>query len=389
MIAAISSLFLHSISMKDVIYLLLHLLTSIAKLIQPGGSRSVIAENLLLKQQLIIHSRSRQRAPNLTTQDRTILGFLSLFLNPRRLVGSAIIIKPSTLLSFHNALKKRKYGLMYSPRGGRKPGRKVPSRQVINAIVEMKQRNPRYGCPRTAQQINLAFGLELDKDTVQRVLAAHYKPDPANRGPSWLTTLDHAKDSLWSVDLFRAESITLKTHWIMVVMDQYTRRIIGFGAHAGNVDGPSVCRMFNDATSGQGWPKRLSPDNDPLFQYHRWKANLRVLEIEEIKSIPHVPMSHPFVERLIGSVRRELLDQTFFWAATDLENKLRNYQCYFNESRTYSGRDAATQGRKPTFQARSSAVALVSFRGSSSDCNSLLDSPVSSSATSSTGRCSL
>ena len=74
MIAAISSLPLHSISMKDVIFLLLHLLTTIAKLIQPGCSRAAIAENLLLKQQLLIHSRSRQRAPNLTTKDRTLLG---------------------------------------------------------------------------------------------------------------------------------------------------------------------------------------------------------------------------------------------------------------------------------------------------------------------------
>ncbi|MDZ7785246.1 MAG: integrase core domain-containing protein [Halioglobus sp.] len=322
--------------------MLFHLLTTLAKLVKPGGGRSIIAENLLLKQQLIIHSRARQRAPNLNTRDRTLLGFLSLFLKPRRLARSAVIIKPSTLLSFRNALKKRKCRLLYSPRGGRKPGPKGPSKEVINAIVAMKQRNPRYGCPRIAQQINLAFGLDLDKDTVRRVLAVHYKPDPSNRGPSWLTTLGHAKDSLWSIDLFRAESITLRTHWIMVVMDQHTRRIIGFGVHAGNVDGPVLCRMFNDATQGHGWPERISSDNDPLFQYHRWKANLRVLEIEEIKSLPHVPMSHPFVERLIGSVRRELLDQTFFWTATELENKLRDYQRYYNECRSHSGRNGVT-----------------------------------------------
>ncbi len=98
----------------------------------------------------------------------------------------------------------------------------------------------------------------------------------------------------------------LTTHWIMLVMGQYTRRIIGFAVHAGIVDGPTLCRMFNDATSGQGLPQRISYDNDPLFQYHRWKANIRVLEIEEVKSLPYVPMSHPFVERLIGSVRRDL-----------------------------------------------------------------------------------
>ena len=328
--------------MKEVFYLLFHLLTTLAKLIRPGGSRAVIAENLLLKQQLIIHSRSRQRAPNLTTQDRALLGFWSLFLSPRRIAQSAIIIKPSTLLRFHNALKKRKYRNLYSPGGGRKPGPKGPSREVITAIVEMKRRNPRYGCPRIAQQINLAFGLEFDKDVIRRILATHYKPDPSDHGPSWLTVIGHVKDSLWSVDLFRCESILLKSHWVMVVMDQYTRRIIGFAVHAGNVDGPTLCRMFNNATSRQGWPKYISSDNDPLFQYHRWKANLHVLDIEEIKSVPHVPMSHPFVERLIGSIRRELLDHTLFWTATDLENKLRDYQCYYNENRTHSGRDGAT-----------------------------------------------
>jgi putative transposase len=328
--------------MRDVIYLLFHLLTTLAKLLRPGGGRTVIAENLLLKQQLIIHSRSRQRAPNLSTQDRALLGFWSLFLDPRRIARSAIIIKPSTLLRFHNALKMRKYRLLYSPGGGRKPGPKGPSKEIISAIVSMKQHNPRFGCPRIAQQINLAFGLELDKDTVRRVLATHYKPDPNNHGPSWLTTIGHAKDSLWSVDLFRCESILLKSHWVLVVMDQYTRRIIGFGVHAGHVDGQVLCRMFNESTSGHDWPTYLRSDNEPLFQYQRWKANLRVLEIDEIKSLPHVPMSHPFVERLIGSIRRELLDQTLFWTATDLENKLSEYQRYYNKSRTHSGRAGST-----------------------------------------------
>ena len=357
--------------MREVFYLLFHLLTTLAKLIRPGGGRTVIAENLLLKQQLTIHSRTRERAPNLSTQDRALLGFWSLFLNPRRIVRSAIIIKPSTLLSFHNALKKRKYRQLYSPGRGGKPGPKGPSAEVIHAIVEMKRRNPRFGCPRIAQQINLAFDLELDKDVVRRILTTHYRPDPNNRGPSWLTTIGHAKDSLWSVDLFRCESILLRSHWVMVVMDQYTRRIIGFGVHAGNVDGPVLCRMFNDATSGHGWPKYLSSDNDPLFQYHRWKANLRVLEVEEIKSLPHVPMSHPFVERLIGSIRRELLDHTLFWTATDLEKKLGEYQHYFNMHRTHSGQ----QGSTPIEATGSKIVDINKYRWKK-HCRGLFQLPI-------------
>ena len=328
--------------MNGAILLFLNLLSALAKLIRPGGYRAIIAENLLLKQQLIIHSRTRQRSPNLTTQDRTILGFLSLFLNPRRIARAAIVIRPSTLLRFHAALVKHKYHQLYSPHGGRKPGPSGPSVEVIRAIVEMKHRNPRYGCPRIAQQINLAFGLELDKDIVRRVLASHYKPDPEQRGPSWLTTLGHAKDSLWSIDLFRCESILLRSHWVMVVMDQCTRRIIGLSVNAGAVDGQALCRMFNEATTVQCPPVRISTDNDPLFQHRQWKANLNILELEDIKSLPYAPLSHPFVERLIGTIRREILDQTFYWTQTDLENKLRVYQQYYNENRCHSGRNGAT-----------------------------------------------
>jgi transposase InsO family protein len=259
-----------------------------------------------MKQQLIVINRSRWRAPNLSALDRFLFGFWSLFISPRRIHRAAVIIRPSTLLKFHNLLKQRKYQLLYSSAGSnRKPGPKGPSQELIQAIVEMKQRNPRFGCPRIAQQINKAFGTNIDKDVVRRVLAAHYRPGPGNAGPSWLTFLGHSKDSLWSTDMFRCESILLKSHWILVVMDQFTRRIIGFGIHAGDVDGMALCRMFNTAISSQGAPKYLSSDNDPLFQYHQWQANLRILGIDEIKTVPYTPRSHPFIERLIGTIRRE------------------------------------------------------------------------------------
>ena len=122
-------------------------------------------------------------------------------------------------------------------------------------------------------------------------------------------------------------------------MDQFTRRIIGFAVHAGYVDGVALCRMFNKAIARTGVPKYLSSDNDPLFTYHRWLANLRILEIDELKTVPHTPVSHPFVERLIGSLRRELLDQVFFWNTVDLERKLRSFQLYFNHSRTHASLD--------------------------------------------------
>jgi len=154
----------------------------------------------------------------------------------------------------------------------------------------------------------------LAKDVVRRILASHYRPKPDAGGPSWLTLIGHLKDSLWSLDLFRCESATLRTYWVLVVMDQYTRRIIGFGVHRGIVDGVALCWMFKRAIRGPILPKYLSSDHDPLFRFHQWQANLRILEVTEIKTVPYVPLSHPFVERLIGTLRREYLDRTLFYS---------------------------------------------------------------------------
>src|SRR5438034_11737972 len=105
------------------------------------------------------------------------------------------------------------------------------------------------------------------------------------------------------MDLFRCESATLRTPWVLVIMDQYTRRIIGFGVHAGTVDGAALCRMFNRAIRGQYWmPKYLSSDNDPLYRFHGWQANLRILEVTEIRTIPYVPLCHQSVESLTGTL---------------------------------------------------------------------------------------
>ena len=323
--------------------MLAHLLTTLARLLGPGGAKAIVADSLLMKQQLLIINRSRRRAPNLTPIDRMLLGFWTLFLRPHHIQRAAVILRPSTLLNFHDMLKKRKFRLLYSSSRKGKPGPKGPSQELIDAIVEMKRRNSRFGCPRIAQEINKAFGVDIDKDVVRRVLEKHYHPEPdSGNGPSWLTFIGHLKDSLWSTDLFRCESILLNTHWVLVVMDQFTRRIIGFGVHAGDVDGVALYRMFNTAISTKGVPKHLSSDNDPLFLYRQWQANLRILDVDEIKTVPYTPLSHPFVERLIGTIRHEYLDHTLFWNACDLERKLEAFRQYYNAHRTHTALDGDT-----------------------------------------------
>jgi len=87
--------------MRDHLTLVIHLLVTIAKLFRPGGARAVAAESLVLKHQLLIYNRSTQRAPNLTSFDRFVLTFTTLFVNPRRISKLGVIIKSATLLRFH------------------------------------------------------------------------------------------------------------------------------------------------------------------------------------------------------------------------------------------------------------------------------------------------
>ena len=361
--------------MKDIVLIAIHLAVTIAKLFRPGGTRAVVAENLLLKQQLIVLHRPRRRAPNLTVWDRFLFGFGSLFLSSGRLRKVAIGLQPSTLLKLHEALVRRKYRRLFSSNHRpRKPGPEGPSDELIRAIVELKIRNPRFGCPRIALIISQTFDVDVDKNVVQRVLSKHYRPPPRGSGPSWLSFIGHAKDSLWSVDLFRCESVVLQSYWVLIMMDQFTRRIVGFGIQCGDVDGPALCRMFNEAIRGQGVPQYLSTDHDPLFEYHRWKANLRILEVDEIKTAPHVPRSHPFVERLIGTTRREFLDHVLFWNGRDLKQKLSDFQTYYNAERVH----ASLGGKTPSVVSGGGATKRAALGDVhwASHCRGLVQLPV-------------
>jgi len=360
--------------MRELFILVAHLLTTLAKLMGPGGVRAVAAESLMLKHQMLILNRSRKRAPKLTPRDRLLLGLGAFLLNPKRIPKIAAGVKTSTLLRCHRALTKLKYDLLFSPRRRSRPGPKGPSKELIAAVLEIKRHNPRFGCPRIAQQIAFTFGVEINKDMVRRILAQCYRPERGERGPSWLSDIGKVKDQLWSLDLFRCESILLKSHWVMVVMDLFTRRIVGFAVEPADIDGVSVCRMFNHATAAQSLPRYLSSDNDPLFCFHRWRANLRILQIEQVETVPFAPCSHPFVERLIGTIRREYLDWILFWNRGDLERKLGCFRDYYNGTRVH----ASLGGKPPAVAAGgpSPPYARLDYFSWISHCQGLFQSPV-------------
>jgi putative transposase len=221
---------------RDLAILLLHVLATIARLAGPGGVRAVVAESVLVKQQLLILNRSRKRSPRLRLGDRVVAGLCALHLpgpagpcrdrpetiNPPAPPPSADCQEISSAVLIHSAQEAGPEG---SQSGGHRRHRRHEAAE------------PNLGVSAHRAADHLGLGIPMNKNVVRRILAVRYRPKPDAAGPSWLTVLGHTKDSLWSMDLFRCESAILRAYWVLVVMDQCTRRIVGFGVHRGAVDG--------------------------------------------------------------------------------------------------------------------------------------------------------
>ncbi len=128
-------------------------------------------------------------------------------------------------------------------------------------------------------------------------------------------------------------------------MGQWSREIVGFAVSAVPITAESLSVMFASVI-GEISSKHLSHDHDPLFKSNEWKRLIAVLQADEIWSVPFVPISHPFVERLIGTIRRELLDRTVFWNERDLLRKLEAFKIYFNQVRVHSGIEGKTPRKR-------------------------------------------
>jgi putative transposase len=124
---------------------------------------------------------------------------------------------------------------------------------------------------------------------------------------------------------------------------------------------------------GGGLRRSLSSDNDPFFLFELWKANLRILNAAEIKTVPYVPLSHPFIERLIGTMRREYLDRIMFRTRSDLEDKLLDFRDWYHNHRTHS----PLEGQKPNREIRDSQpfAELHSYRWQF-HCRGLYQNPI-------------
>ena len=194
-----------------------------------GGVRAVIAENLLLKQQLIVLRRPRQRAPRLTASDRLLFGFGSLFLSPRTnpkgrhrrtpLRRSWRFIRRWCVARTADCSRRASARRNPDPRGRARHSSRPSSsssREILGSAVHGLRASSRERSGSTSIRTSCTA-------CCQNTIA----PSLGGTGPSWVSFIGHTTDSLWSVDLFRGGSIVLWSDWVLVVMDQFTRRLVG------------------------------------------------------------------------------------------------------------------------------------------------------------------
>ena len=225
---------------------------------RPGvGSGAVAAESLAVKHQLLIMKRSQRRSPNLTAWDSSVfLDSVRRRCRPDAWAKSPCILKDLDPPAPSSSFGQTQISSALRLQELRAPRPQRPVQRVDRRGGRDETAQPILRLPQDRQTISNAFGIEINKDAVRRILIRYYRPGPGGGGPSWLSVIGQARNRLWSVDLFRTESILLKSYWVMVVMDVYTRRIVGFGVGVtrANLDGIRVCRMFNRAIARQAMP---------------------------------------------------------------------------------------------------------------------------------------
>ena len=312
--------------MKPLALLVIHLLTTLAKRLGPGGAKAIIAESVLIKHQQLIARRSTGKTPRLTTSDRFLCGFLALFMRPGRIRKVAVVIKPATLTKFRSALLTRNYYRLFSSRKSAKPGPKGPSDDLVRVIVELKQRNTGFGCPRIAQQINKTFGMNIDKDVVRRVLAKHYRPASHDGGPSWLTFFRHTRDSLSSIALPRRESILTKFHSTLLTINQFIRPMIGFGLSGCNCYQAEVYSLVDDPIPVVDSSKPFDPVHNPPFLHHR--CRMKFWAVGRMQTVVLFPRPPPFTERRIRTRRRNQTDYRSDCGVIECELELKAFNDY-------------------------------------------------------------
>ncbi len=286
------------------------------------ASRSALAlENLALRHQLMVLARTAKR-PSLRKRDRLFWTWLARLLPGWKSV--LIIVRPETVIRWH----RQGFRLYWRWKSRKKNGRPKIAVEVRELIRCMSRENPTWGAPRVRSELRL-LGHDVAKSTVAKYMTRLKKPP----SQGWRTFLTNHASEIAAIDFFVVPTVTFRLLFGFVVLRHERRQV----AHFNVTDHPSAAwtaQQVIEAFPFDEAPKYLLRDRDGIYG-DEFVARVDGMGIEEILTAPRSPWQNPYVERLIGSIRRECLDHVIVLNEEHLRRILREYFLYYHADRPH------------------------------------------------------
>jgi len=304
--------------------MLIFLTTLLASLASIFRSRASLGlENLALRHQIGVLHRSAGKRPQLTAGDRLLWICLSRLWRDWR--SALAIVKPETVVAWHRAAFRLFW--TWKVRCG-KPGRPVISSEVRDLIRKMCRENPGWGAPRIHGEL-LKLGIDIGESSVSKYMVRCRKPP----SQTWRTFLENHAQQLVSIDFFTVPTIRFQVLYVFLVLAHDRRRILHFNVTA-HPTADWTGQQLREAFPFAQLPRYLLRDRDAIFG-DDFREHVQDMGICEVQSAPRSPWQRAYIERVIGSVRRECLDHMIVFHETSLRRTLISYFDYYHRSRTH------------------------------------------------------
>ena len=298
------------------------------------GHRELVLENLALRQQLMAMKRANSR-PRLQARDRLFwIALRRIWTNWRTAV---VLVRPETVVGWHRTWLRRRWTRRSTPRASGRP----PITREIRALVgEMATANPLWGAPRIHGELR-TLGVDVSERTVSRLLTRLTRPP----SQTWRTFLTNHLASAASMDFFTVSTLTGRVLFVVVVLSHHRRRILHINTTA-HPTAEWAAQQVVEAFPGDTAPRWIHRDRDRIYGA-AFQRRLAGMGIAEVLSAPASPWQNPYVERVIGSIRRECLDHVIVLNESHLRRVLTSYLRYYHRSRTHLGLEKDTPDRRP------------------------------------------
>jgi hypothetical protein len=282
--------------------------------------RALALENLALRHQLALQQRRDHRRPALTRFDRALWSWLSSAFHEWR--AALVVVRPETVLRWHRA------GFRWYWRRKSRGGRPPKDGHVVRLIRQMSLANPLWGAPRIVGEL-ARLGINVAKSTVEKYIVRRRKPP----SPTWRSFLKNHWDGIAAIDFFVVPTATFRVLFVFVVLSVRRRKVVHFNVTA-NPSAWWTARQMVNAFPEETAPRYVTRDRDGIYG-RVFRNRIEQMGIEEVVTARRSPWQNPFVERLIGSIRRECTNHVIVLGERHLRRVLESYVAYYNRSRTH------------------------------------------------------